>query len=293
MIAHVATSGENRGRVLVLLQSARPSRTAIGAAVRFAEAHQASIETLFVADRRLFDAARHAGGPGSAARAIGSSGREEQSLDADRLAFDLAASARLAAVEIGRDAGVRGVPVTHAVTTGEPIAAVAEACARVGPWNIVVDASPLTPSSGPHIARALREVSGSTGFLLAGQRASHSEGPITVVAEEPADLPPMLRTAHRLAVYEERAIKVLMLARNPAGLAELEGLARLALVERDGGIGIDYVVRRASHPLAAAEIVRQSQPGFVIVRHGGLIVPEDADLGPLVAALEAPLLIVR
>jgi hypothetical protein len=293
MIAHVASSAENRGRVLVLLQSGRPSSAAVSAAARFAEAHQAAIETLFVADRRLFDAVRHAQAPAKVALAIGASGRAAAALDGEALAYDLAASARFAAVEMGRTAAARGVPVSHGVMTGEAIAAVAEACTAIGPWNVVVDTAPLTAGAAARVSRLLREVTGSTGLVVAGPLSVVRSGPIVVVGEDAGDLPPLLRTAQRLAAHGDGAISVLLLGRSAFALEEMEGLARLALAENGLGGDVEFVAKRVAHPAAAAEALRQVRAGFVVARHGGMLVPMEADFGALIAALEAPLLLVR
>ena len=58
MIAHVAEAGEDRGRVVLRLDPAvRPSRAALEAAVRVAQAFQSEIESLVVADQQLFEIA--------------------------------------------------------------------------------------------------------------------------------------------------------------------------------------------------------------------------------------------
>ena len=59
MIAHVAQTGEDRGRVVLQLGSAHPSAIALEAAVRVARAFQSEIESLFVEDTQLFDCAAY------------------------------------------------------------------------------------------------------------------------------------------------------------------------------------------------------------------------------------------
>ena len=59
MIAHVAQTGENRGRVVLQLGSAHPSIIALEAAVRIARAFQSEIESVFVEDEQLFDCAAY------------------------------------------------------------------------------------------------------------------------------------------------------------------------------------------------------------------------------------------
>ena len=59
MIAHVAETGEDRGRVVLQLGSGHPSAIALEAAVRIARAFQSEIESLFVEDEQLFDCAAY------------------------------------------------------------------------------------------------------------------------------------------------------------------------------------------------------------------------------------------
>ena len=53
MIAHVASSGEDRGRVVLQLGSRTPNEVALNAAIRIARAFQSEIESLFVEDQQL------------------------------------------------------------------------------------------------------------------------------------------------------------------------------------------------------------------------------------------------
>ena len=59
MIAHVAQTGEDRGRVVLQLGSAHPNTVALEAAVRVARAFQSEIESLFIEDAQLFDCAAY------------------------------------------------------------------------------------------------------------------------------------------------------------------------------------------------------------------------------------------
>ena len=59
MIAHVAQSGEDRGRVVIRIGSGHPSTVALEAAVRIARAFGSDLESLFVEDEQLFDCAAY------------------------------------------------------------------------------------------------------------------------------------------------------------------------------------------------------------------------------------------
>ena len=55
MIAHVASSGEDSGRVVLQLGSRTPSAVALSAAIIIAQAFQSEIESLFVENEQLLD----------------------------------------------------------------------------------------------------------------------------------------------------------------------------------------------------------------------------------------------
>jgi len=59
MIAHVAESGEDRGRVVLHLRSGNPHVIAVEAALRVARAFGSDLESLFVEDEQLFDCAAY------------------------------------------------------------------------------------------------------------------------------------------------------------------------------------------------------------------------------------------
>ena len=59
MIAHVAQSGEDRGRVVIQFRSGQPSAVAMQAAVHVARAFGSDLEGLFVEDTQLFDCAAY------------------------------------------------------------------------------------------------------------------------------------------------------------------------------------------------------------------------------------------
>ena len=77
MIAHVAETGENQGRVVLHLGSVHPSTIALEAAVRIAQAFQSEIESLFVEDEQLFDCAAY-----GFVREVSLSGRHSRAVSA-------------------------------------------------------------------------------------------------------------------------------------------------------------------------------------------------------------------
>src|SRR5690349_23094669 len=77
MIAHVAETGENQGRVVLQLGSVHPSAIALEAAVRIAQAFQSEIESVFVEDEQLFDCAAY-----NFVREVSLSGRHSRAVSA-------------------------------------------------------------------------------------------------------------------------------------------------------------------------------------------------------------------
>ena len=101
MIAHVATAGERRGRVVLWLGgSAEASRFAIEAAMLLGQAFQAEVESLYVEDKQLFDLADF-----PFARVIGSSGEGWRPLPQATLEREM----RFAAAALHRQVAEAGV----------------------------------------------------------------------------------------------------------------------------------------------------------------------------------------
>ena len=139
MIAHVAQSGEDRGRVVLQLRSARPSTIALEAAVRIAQAFQSEIESLFVEDEQLIDCTGFA-----FVREVSLSGRERRAMSAERLAQDLSLAAKGARRQIATLARRAEVPLRSRTVRDEPLRALSIACAQTGPWNVVALGEPVT-----------------------------------------------------------------------------------------------------------------------------------------------------
>ena len=78
MIAHVAQTGEDRGRVVLHLRSGHPSTLAVEAALRVARAFGSDLESLFVEDEQLFDCAAY-----GFVHEVSLSGRESRAISLD------------------------------------------------------------------------------------------------------------------------------------------------------------------------------------------------------------------
>jgi hypothetical protein len=72
----------------------------------------------------------------------------------------------------------------------------------------------------------------------------------------------------------------------------MEAQARLVLEARED-VRIEAAATARGEAAVIAEALRRLRGGFVICQFGGLVVPDEGDLRPLVAALECPLFLVR
>ena len=286
MIAHVAEAGEDRGRVVLRLDPAvRPSRIALEAAVRIAQAFQSEIESLIVADQQLFELASF-----SFACEVSRSGRV-QPLSADNLQRDIVVAAAAMSRSVREVASRSGVRVHERVVRDEPVRAVARTCSELGPWNVVALAEPFGAGHAAVIGQLFDAVLGATGIVVVGPRAVRLTGPVLVAVEEIDRLPPMLRAAERLAAVTRADVRLLIISEDPRDLEWMEDQARLVL-------GASPRVKlESSHPVRdtaeLAERIRRLGGGFLIAQYGGVVVPGAGDLRPLALAMECPLLLVR
>ena len=287
MIAHVAQSGEDRGRVVIQIRSRHPSAIAMQAAVQIARAFGSDLESLFVEDEQLFDCAAY-----GFVREVSLSGRETRALSLDTMMRDLHLTAQGTRRQLEALAKKADVPLRCRVVRDEPLRALTIACAEVGPWNVVTLGEPFAAGNGTMLKQMLAEVSGTTGIVTVGPRAQRVSGPVIVAVEDIAELPDMLRTAERLAAVDGAEVVLLLVGPGADELERMDGEARLVLEDREG-VRIERVPVVRGADAAMAEALRKLKGGMVICQFGGLVVPDEGDLRPLVAALECPLFLVR
>jgi hypothetical protein len=287
MIAHVAQTGEDRGRVVLHLRSGHPSTLAVEAALRVARAFGSDLESLFVEDEQLFDCAAY-----GFVHEVSLSGRESRAISLDGMMRDLHLMAQGARRQIEALARKAEVPLRCRVVRDEPLRALSIACAETGPWNVVVLGEPFTAANAPAIKQLLSEVSGSTGLIAVGPKARTVSGPVVIALEDTAQLPDYLRAAKRLAALDGAEIVILLIAGSEEALAQMEGEVRLVVEARED---VRIVSAEAALVEAAviAEALRRLRGGIVICRFGGLVVPDGGNLGPLASVLECPLFLVR
>ena len=286
MIAHVAQSGEDRGRVVIQIGSCHPSAVALEAAVRIARAFGSDLESLFVEDEQLFDCAAY-----GFVREVSLSGRQSRVLSLDTMMRDLHLAAQGTRRRLEALARKAEVPLRCRVVRDEPLRALTIACAETGPWNVVALGEPFTGGNGAMLKQLLTEVSGTTGLVTVGPRAQRVSGPVVVAVEDTGQLPDMLRTAERLAALDGDEIVLLLVAPDEEELARMDAEARL-VVEDHQGVRIQSagVAHGAD---AVAETLRRIAAGMVICEFGGQVVPDEGDLRPLASVLECPLFLVR
>ena len=287
MIAHVAQSGEDRGRVVIQIRSGHPSAVALEAAVRIARAFGSDLESLFVEDEQLFDCAAY-----GFVREVSLSGLESRVLSVDAMMRDLHLAAQGTRRRLEALARQAEVPLRCRVVRDEPLRALTIACAETGPWNVVALGEPFTGGNGTLLKQLLAEVSGTTGLVAVGPRAQRVLGPVIVAVEDTAQLPDMLRTAERLAGLDGAEIVLLLVAPDEEQLDRMDGEARLVVEAREG-VRIQSAAIARGAAAVIAETLRRLEGGIVICQLGGLVVPDEGDLRPLASALECPLFLVR
>jgi hypothetical protein len=287
MIMHVAEAGEQRGRVVLQLTSAEPSPIALEAAFRIALAFRSEIESVFVEDRQLLELASF-----PFAREISLSGRHTRALSPDRLARDLRLTAQAISRRVEELARRAEVPFRRRIVQDEPLEALATACAEHGPWNVVAFAEPIVPANREALRAVLMRVTATTGLLLVGPAAKRTNGPVVAAVEDLGHLEAMLRSAVRLLRDEGEEVTVLLIADDEEKGHWMESQARLALADAPAVRLVAGFGARGSSAVVA-ESLRRLGAGFVLAQYGGLLIPEDGDLGHLATALECPLFLMR
>jgi hypothetical protein len=287
MIAHVAESGEDRGRVVLHLRSSRPSPVALEAAVRVARAFGSDIESIFVEDQQLFDCAAY-----GFVREVSFSGTKSRAITLDAMMRDLHLAAQGARRQVEAVARRADVPLRCRVVRDEPLRALSIACTETGPWNVVALGDPFTAGTGATLKQLLLEVAGSTGLVAVGPAARRVTGDVVVALEDSAQLPDMLRAAERLAALDGAQILLLLIAPDEERLSHMDGEARLVVEARDD-VRIQWAAVARGEAAVIAEVLRTLRSGMVICQFGGLVVPDEGDLRPLASVLECPLFLVR
>jgi hypothetical protein len=287
MIAHVAAAGEGRGRVVLRFCTGTPSEAAIRAAFRLAQAFQSEIESLYIEDRQLLELASY-----PFATEISFTGRTRRRLTHRAVQQSFRSVFVAARRHVDRIAREVDVPRADHFVRDEPVHALAAACARSGPWNIIALAEAFGASSCGTLRELFDTVPDTTGVVLVGPNTSRTTGPVVIVVEDLDRFPGMLRAAERIAALGEVPVRLLLVAGEDEDLYRMDGEVRLVLEGRQD-VSISHCAMARGEAAVVAEAIRRLGGGFLIARFGGLAVPDSGSLRPLVSALECPLLLVR
>ncbi|MGE0024551.1 MAG: hypothetical protein AB7S70_13085 [Hyphomicrobium sp.] len=298
MIAHVAQSGEQRGRVVLwLAASDEPQDTAVDAALRLAQAFESEIECLFVEDSQLFELAAL-----PFAREVLISGRGSRAFSSSTLARDVHMHGSALQRDVLARARAADIKARARVVRADPVRALAEICAENGPWNVVTVGAPLRNGSGTaqsatgHLGAGLGElfaaVHATTGIVVTGPEARRTSGPVVAVVEELERVVPMVRAAERIASATGGDARLWLLDHDQARQDWMEGQVRLAL-DAYPGMRLEVVDMTRHTPQSVAGMMRRAGAGFVIARFGGTLMPRERDVASFAELVEGPLLLVR
>ena len=291
MIAHVAQSDEQRGRVVLWL-GGETQDTAVDAALRLAQAFGSEIESVFIEDRQLFELAEL-----PFAREIPLSGRGARTMSAEALARDMRAQASALQRHVLSRAREADVKAQARVVRANPVRALADVCAENGPWNVVTVGAPVrsdngTGYAGAGLAELFDAVHATTGIVVAGRTARRTSGPVIAVVEELERVVPMMRAAERIASATGGALSLWLLEQDQTRQDWIEGQIRLAL-GGSPGIGFEVVDMSVHTPRSVASLMRRAGAGFVITRFGGALTARERDVAPFADMLDGPLFLVR
>lgn len=286
MIAHVAEAGEDRGRVVLRLgPTARHSDIAVSAAMRVAAAYGSELESLFVEDQQLFDVVQF-----PFVHEIVAASAATRALAPDLLSCEIRATASLVQRQVAALAATAGVRVKASIVRDDPVRALSQACSASGPWNVIVLGQALASDDVGALARLFDAVADATGFVVAGENASAGAGPVVVVVEDLARLPPMLRAAQKLAAPGGGRIDLVFVADDADYASWMESQARLAVGDSPL-VSIIAADALGGTGWAALRLARL-QPSFVIAAFGGLFIHPDESNGSF-AHVRCPLFLVR
>lgn len=285
--------GRQGARVVLQVGSGQPSETALRAAIRVAQAFQSEIESLLIENQQLIELASF-----SFAREISLTGRSSRALTAEGVVHDMQLALAAARRRMEAMARAAEVPLRHHVVRDDPVSALRKACEMCEDWTVLAMTEPLGTLSWS-LDRLVELIGGlavPAGILLVGPRTERTTGPVLVALETIERLPRLMHAAERLTTGTPTPeIDVLIIAGREQA-SEMEGHARLILVEHEAR---GLIVRMAcclspeGAAAAIAEEMRRRKAGFIVAEPGGVLVPAEGDVSHLAAALECPMLIVR
>jgi len=281
--------------VVIAISCAEPvSYEAMAAAVQVAVAFNAEIEANFIEDRQLADA-----GAFPFACEVPMRGAPVAPFELEPALERMRAASRRVRAELQSLAAAADVPVRYRHLRTTPLRALSEACQEVGPWNVVAQCRPMSLLALRKAIDVLEHVTGMTGVVVGGdcsRVAPRREGalrPVVAVIEDFERLAGMRRTAERLARVSGAEVCLALAAKRRSQLNWLENEVRSNLAPSDTHVDVVRLGSPGGGSDVIAEALRRLDPGFLIAAHGGLTLPAEGDLAPLVGILRCPLLLVR
>ena len=255
MIAHVAETGEDRGRVVLQLGSAHPSAIALEAAVRIARAFQSEIESVFVRGRaavRLRRLRLRARGVADRAPQPRRVGRRHDAGSAPGGAGRAAPARGPGAIGGGAAALARGAR-RAAARAGDRV----RRSPGPGTWWRWPSRSPAATAACS--SSCWSRSSGTTGLVMVGPRARRVAGPTVIAvedAERPAGHAAGRRAADRARRRPDRAAADR--ARRGAACERMDGQARLVVEARED-VRIETAAMARGEAAVIAEALRRLQ----------------------------------
>jgi hypothetical protein len=301
MTVHVARADEGKGRVILRLSAWKPNEYAIEAAMLVANAFHSEVEVLFVEDSQRVD---FAGFP--FAREISMRGGKPRTVSARAIRAEFQGAFAVARRQIAELAFAADVPIYEHTVRDEPVQALASACARRGPWNMIAIAETFGTPAPFSLDEVFDNVTDATGVIITGPAARgrnragsstglrhrKSSGPVVLAVEDVEHLQSMLRAGRFIAGALETEVVMLLVAGTDEEYARMDAEIRLVLADQDqvrfAHVGVTY-----DDQAAIAEAIRRLDSGFLIAQYGGVAAPRTRSLRPLLGALPCPVLLVR
>lgn len=288
MIAHVAESGENSGRVVFQLTAqCEMAPLALAAALRVARSFNAGLESLVTEDPEVIDFARF-----DFAREVSCDGGRPQSVTVEGFEASLQSLAVLRHGEIATAARDEGVPFHCRTLRDDRASAIAAACFENGPWNVAVLAEAVSDGTGDLVASLFQSIPDVTGFVVVGPTASRTAGPVVAIIEQLAHVQPMLRAAERLASGATDGVHLVLFGGNADETAWMEGQVRLLLGD-SAAEDLILAPAIAASAQALATVLKDLQAGFVIAQIDGALLPPGGGLADLAREHDGPLFLIR
>jgi len=302
MTVHVARADEGKGRVILRLSAWKPNDLAIEAAMMVASAFHSEVEVLFVEDTQRVD---FAGFP--FAREYSLRGGKPRTVSVRAIRAECHGAFAIARRRIAELASEADVPISEHTVRDEPVQALASACARRGPWNMIAIAETFGAPASFSIDEVFDNVSDATGIIITGPAAHRARrrdnrsrgarpqtrsGPVVIAVEDVEHLQSMLRAGRFIAAALETEVVMLLIAGTEEAYARMDAEIRLVLADQEhvrfAQVGVTY-----DDQAAVAQATCQLDSGFLIAQYGGVTAPRANSLRPLMRTLPCPMLLVR